>query len=236
MNPTAMTSRSNMSRLLLPIIMLCLPAGLVLAEPPSLSFASKTVKITLKPGESSTQITFPFENRTGKTIEIERQAAPCGCIKAGFKDDKKAYAPGEKGEITAIFKVGNFQGTVRKNVVVWQKGDEATQPSIVLTAEIEIPELVSITPKSLNWKAGEENDAKTCRITFHEGETIHVTGVVTTNNHFFPQLKTITEGKEYEITITPKDTSEAGFGILKITTDSQNSRYRRLQGFVTITR
>lgn len=202
----------------------------------ALAFENKTVEVTAKPGTEQVTLVFPFENKSGETIEIERQASPCGCIKAEIKDGKMTYAPGDKGGVTAIFKVGNLQGTVSKNVVIWQKGDKATAPSVILTAVIEIPELVSITPKSLNWKAGEENGAKAFTIKVNEGETIHVTGMVTTNNHFAPQLKTITDGREYQITITPKDTREAGFAILKITTDSQNPRFSRLQGFATITR
>lgn len=202
----------------------------------ALAFENKSVEVAAKPGTEQVTLVFPFENKSGETIEIERQASPCGCIKAEIKDGKMTYAPGDKGEVTAIFKIGNLQGTVRKNVVIWQRGDKATEPSITLTAVIEIPERVAITPKSLNWKAGGENGAKTFTIRVNEGETIHVTGVVTTNNHFAPQLKTITDGKVYEITITPVDTREAGFAILKITTDSQNPRYNRLQGFATITR
>lgn len=202
----------------------------------ALAFENKSVEVAAKPGTEQVTLVFPFENKSGETIEIVRHASPCGCIKAEIKDGKMTYAPGDKGEVTAIFKIGNLQGTVRKNVVIWQRGDKATEPSITLTAVIEIPERVAITPKSLNWKAGGENGAKTFTIRVNEGETIHVTGVVTTNNHFAPQLKTITDGKVYEITITPVDTREAGFAILKITTDSQNPRYNRLQGFATITR
>jgi Protein of unknown function (DUF1573) len=202
----------------------------------ALAFENKTVKVTAKPGTEQVTLVFPFENKSGETIEIERQASPCGCIKAEIKEGKMTYAHGDKGEVTAIFKVGNLQGTVSKNVVIWQKGDKATDPSVILTAVIEIPERVAITPKTLNWKAGEENVGKTCSIKVNEGETIHVTGVTTTNNHFAPQLKTIADGREYEITINPKDTREAGFAILKITTDSQDPRFCRLQGFATITR
>jgi len=218
----------------LPFIMLHLVVWPALAASPLLSFTSKTVSLTLKPYETSARIVFAFENKSNEAIVVERHATSCSCIEAKFKDNKMAYAPGEKGEITAIFQVANIQGIVRKNVVVWQKGDKAGNPSVTLTAEIEIPELVSITPKSLNWKSGEENDPKAFRIIVQEGESTHVTGVVTTNNDFVPQLKTITKGKEYEVTITPKDSAGPIFGIIKITTDSKTPRYRRLQGFAVI--
>jgi Protein of unknown function (DUF1573) len=220
----------------IPLVSLFVLVPLVGANADALAFENKTVEVTAKPGTEQVTLVFAFENKSGETIEIERQASPCGCIKAEIKDGKMTYAPGDKGEVTAFFKIGNLQGTVSKNVVIWQKGDKATAPSVILTAVIEIPERVSITPKSLTWKTGGENDAKTLTIRVNEGEAIRVTGVVTTNNHFAPQLKTITDGREYEITITPKDTREAGFAILKITTDSQNPRFNRLQGFATIHR
>lgn len=200
----------------------------------SLSFDSLTVETTVDPSTPGVLITFPFTNKTSKSISMDGIAAPCSCIEAKFKDDKKVYQPGESGEVTAVFKAGNFFGTVSKQLVVWQKGDDKTRPSAVLTALIHIPELAAIEPKTLNWSTNETVSSKTCRITINQPEEIHVTEVVTTNNHFATQLKTITSGREYEIVVTPKDTAAPNFAILKISTDCNIPRFARIQAFANI--
>jgi len=46
----------------------------------------------------------------------------------------------------------------------------------------------------------------------------------------------IRDGWEYKLTIKPKKTDTPTFGIVRITTDSENSRYKRGQVFATIRR
>jgi len=67
-----------------------------------------------------------------------------------------------------------------------------------------------------------------------QGKPIHVTKVVCTNNHFSHELKTVRDGLEYELVVTPNETSEASFGILKIYTDSKASRYSLIQAFANV--
>ena len=179
---------------------------------------------------------FPFENKSGETIEITKQAAACACLGATFKNDKKTYAPGEKGELTAKFKLGNFYGTVSKQVLLWQKGDANNKPSIILTTRVTIPELITLSPRTLSWNVGGKTKTQTCKIIVNHKEPIHITKIASTNNHFTPELKTIRDGWEYELTVTAKDTSNTSFGILKITTDSTVSRFRRTQAFVYVRR
>jgi hypothetical protein len=220
-----------------PFILLCLlafPAAISASAAPTLAFENRTVEVTLEPGSETTEISFPFRNNTSEPIEIARHASPCGCISASFKDGKKTYLPGEKGNLEAVFKVGSFSGTLSKQVIVWQKGDSETAPSIVLTAKITIPELLPITPRTLNWATDGAPTPASYRITVNHKEPIRVTGVVVTNSNFRTELKTVTDGREYELVVTPLDTSETSFGIVKITSDSDISRYRLTQAFAYV--
>ena len=206
------------------------------AETATLTFKNKTVETNAEPGAKQLTMVFPFENKSNETIEITKQAAACACLGATFKDDKKTYAPGEKGELTAKFKLGNFYGTVSKQVLLWQKGDANNKPSIILTTRVTIPELISLTPRTLSWDIGGESKTQTCKITVTHKKPIHITKIARTNNNFTPELKTIRDGWEYELTVTAKNTSSTSFGILKITTDSTVSRFRRTQAFVYVRR
>ena len=205
-----------------------------LAELVSLSFENKTVEVIAESGAKDLTMVFPFENKTKQTIEIIRKDAACACLGATFKDGKKIYAPGEKGELTAKFKLGSLSGTVNKQVLLWQNGDTSNKPSIILTTIVTIPELISLTPLTLSWNIGDEEKTQTSKIIVNHKEPIHITKILSTNNNFTTEVKTIREGWEYELTVTAKDTSNISFGILKITTDSTVPRFRRTQAFVYV--
>lgn len=218
-------------------LILCLmfcATGISHASTGYLSFENKTVEVTLEPAATSARIRFPFQNNTEKPIEIAKHASPCSCISASFKGDKKTYLPGEAGELEAVFKVGSFNGTISKQVVIWQKGDDEAKPSIILTANITIPELLSIEPRTLNWEAGKTAAPASYKITVNHKDPVRITGVVTTNNNFSTELKVIREGKEYEVVVSPLQTTETSFGIIKITSDSSIPRYRLTQAFAYV--
>lgn len=198
------------------------------------TFEEKIVAVRVAPGTETIAIEFPFTNESDDTIEISNHATPCACLSASFKNDRKIYAPGDKGKLTAIFDLRNRYGLVEKSVVIWQKGDAPNKPSITLTAKITIPEVVSIAPRTLNWKVGAEPTPKIYTITVENDQPIRVTAIRSTNNLFASELKTIREGWEYELVVTPADTSKTSFGILKITTDSVQPRYRMMSAFAAI--
>ena len=225
-----MTSNNSISVKIL-VVSLILAHFCIASE---LQFDNLTVDITVEPGAKTTEIIFPFSNPSEETVEIEKHQAPCTCISANFKDGQKIYKPGDKGEMVASFNVGNLQGTVKKQIVVWIKDAPKEASPIVLTANITIPEIVTITPRSKIWNTGEKPKPQTYKIAITHGQSVQITEVVTTNNHFEHALKTIQVGKEYELIVTPKNTKETTFGILKITTDSPISRYRRLTAFAAV--
>jgi len=109
-------------------------------------------------------------------------------------------------------------------------------PSIILTTVVTIPELISLTPRTLTWDVGGEVKTQTCKVVVKHKEPIHITKIASTNNNFIPELKTIRDRWEYELTVTAKDTSNISFGILKITTDSTVSRFRHTKAFVYVRR
>lgn len=203
-----------------------------LAEP--LVFESKTIEITLESGKQTADITFLFTNTSQKSVEIAALQAACSCLEAKLKDDKKIYQSGEKGEVTARFNVGSLMGTIEKQVIVKLAGEQPGAVPIILNAKITIPELLEITPRTLNWKLGAEPSTQIQRIRVTHNEPIHITGVVTTNNQFATELKTIRDGWEYEVAVTPGKTSEPGFAIIKITSDSKISRYRMVNAFALV--
>ncbi len=84
------------------------------AEEAKLTFESTLKEVTAEVEDRKFVVVFPFENKSGETIEIVSRDAPCSCLSAKVKDGKLRYAPGEKGEIEAIFMLGSFYGTRKR--------------------------------------------------------------------------------------------------------------------------
>jgi hypothetical protein len=199
-----------------------------------LSFDKTTIAVTLDPEADRTTIRFPFSNTSDQTIEIADHSASCSCLIASFEGGKTVYAPGDKGTVIAIFERGNMVGTVSKNVMIWKKGDAEDAPSISLTVDITIPEIVSITPRTLKWKTGGAAEPKTYAITISGESPLQITRVTSTNSIFSCELKTVRDGWEYELIVTPEDTGASALGIFNLTTDSRIPRFTRITAFAAI--
>src|SRR5438094_6701069 len=99
---------------------------------------------------------FKYQN-TGKTpVHFKSVHASCGCTTA--QSQKEEVPPGDKGEITATFNIGDRTGTQVKTVTV--ETDDPTKPSTVLTLRTIIPQLLEVTPTFVFWKQGEKPDPK----------------------------------------------------------------------------
>jgi hypothetical protein len=151
-----------------------------------------------------------------------------------IKDGKLSYAPGESGLIRADFEMGNFSGTVDKTVALWLDNDPSEKPSVTLTVRVHIPVLVSLEPKTLKWNVGGDASPQTIRITMNHKEPIRVKMVTCSSPAFRHELKTIDDGKIYDLVITPAEISNAGLAIFRIETDCAIERHRLQQAFAVI--
>lgn len=177
---------------------------------------------------------FEFTNRSDKPVRVVKYDAACSCMAVTVRDGKLKYAPGESGLIRAVFEMGNFSGTVDKVVALWLDDDPADKPSVSLTVRVHIPVLVSLEPKTLKWELNGDASPQIIRITMNETSPIRVTGVTSSSPAFKPELKTIEEGKSYELLITPTAIQTPGLGILRIETDAANAKHRLHQAFAVV--
>src|ERR1043166_8045643 len=100
---------------------------------------------------------FKYEN-VGKTpVHFKSVHASCGCTAA--QSQKEQVGPGEKGEITATFNIGDRTGTQIKTVTV--ETDEAAHAVTVLTLKAVLPQMLEINPNFVYWNNGEPPKPKT---------------------------------------------------------------------------
>lgn len=174
---------------------------------------------------------FEFTNHSDKPVTVAKVDPTCSCISVKIKDSKLRYAPGESGLIRTEFDMGNFSGTVDKVVAVWLDDDPVEKPSLALTVRVHIPVLVSLEPKTVKWNLGGKVEPQTIRITMNHTKPIHITGVNSSSEAYTLDLKTVEDGKSYELTVTPANINAPGLAVLRVETDCDIAKHRIQQAF-----
>lgn len=196
---------------------------------------SQTLKEIKAPADAK-KVTadFEFTNLTTKTVKITKYDAACSCMAVVVKGGKLEYAPGESGLLRVDFEMGNFAGTVDKAVALWLDDDPVNKPSITLTVRVHIPVLVSLEPKTVKWEVDGDASPQAIRIAMNHGEPIRIKDVSSSSKAFRFELKTLDEGKLYELIVTPSDIDTPGLGIIRVETDCAIDRHRVQQAFAVV--
>lgn len=214
---------------LLAILFLCAFVGRSSAE---LVLDGKIVEIKPKPEDETVSTIFTFTNKGTKTVKITSVESKCSCISATV--DAASYAAGAKGVGTAEFKVGSFVGRHEKFVVV--NTDDPDQPEFVVTFVLDVPEVIQIEPRTLQWWLDESPDQKETTVKMVGKDPMKITNVTATRDTVEFSWKEIVPGREYRVTVKPKSTKEVSLGALKIETDSKIPKYQRQLAFFSVYR
>ncbi|WP_395745485.1 DUF1573 domain-containing protein [Prosthecobacter sp.] len=190
------------------------------------------IELKPKPEDEEVATTFKFRNTGDKPVKILKLDSACTCLSATL--DKEVYQPGEVGTGTATFKVTSFKGRYEKFVTV--STDDKEQPEWKVNFVLEVPEVVEIKPKNLQWWIGDKPEPKACLVQFVGAEPMKIVGITPTRQNVKFTWKEIKEGREYLITVTPDSTNDTTMGALKIETNSSLDKYRYQLAFFTITK
>lgn len=174
---------------------------------------------------------FEFTNKSGKPVNIAKSDPGCSCLKVQISGGKLLYAPGESGVIRATFDMGNFSGTVDKMIALWLDDDAPEKPSMSLTVRVHIPILVGLEPKTVKWEIGGSREPQTIQVRMAGEKPISVKTVSSSSADFSCELKTVVAGKEYEITVTPREMNSPGMAVIRIETDCELVKHRTQQAF-----
>lgn len=158
-----------------------------------LSFKETVVPVKVAPDQDSITASFPFTNTSGTPVTISKIHVSCDCTTAGAKDNKLTYAPGESGVISAVMKTGNFSGTVDKDMTVHANGS-----AYKLVIRAQIPDIIRMEPRKLEWARGEAAVPKTIKITISKELPVNLTTVDLTGDAFDYEPVTVKKGREYK--------------------------------------
>ena len=144
---------------------------------------------------------FKYQNTGSKPVRFKSVHTSCGCTAA--QSQKEEVPPGEKGEITATFKIGDRTGTQVKTVTV--QTDDPTNVTTVLTLKAVIPQELEINPTFVFWGKGEAPNAKT--IVVHAGKDFSVKQLKVVSSTPDFQTKVEQTGKDqFKIDVQPRET------------------------------
>lgn len=195
-----------------------------------LVFDVNPLLVNPKPEDEEVETTFTFTNNSDKPVKITGLESTCACLEASL--DKAVYGPGEKGVGKAKFKVSSFVGKHEKFLHIYT--DNPLEPDKMLTAIIDVPEIIEINPNNLQWAMGSTPEAKTYVIKMLGTDEIRITNITATRQNVSFEKKEITPGREYQIILKPTSTAEVTIGALKIETDSKIPKYARQMAFFSI--
>ncbi len=196
-----------------------------------LVFESVNVGVTADPKQHELKIDFPFACE-GEAVTVSSVEASCGCISGAV--DKKHLEPGEKGVVTATFKLGNFEGEIIKSIFL--RSDDLENSNRQLTVRITIPKLISITPEVTSWGMGDAPTPKVVTVKVLDQKPIEVLSAVSGRENVTAEVREVEKGRHYEVVLTPKSTAAPMLGALTIKTNSDIPRYQSKMAFFNIVR
>lgn len=180
-----------------------------------LQWEKRTLKFYPAPSETEVAAHFKFKNAGSYAVSIVNLKSSCGCTRASAT--KRTYAPGESGEITAVFNAKSRYGLQEKNIAVTT--DDPRNPETVLVMQVAIMEILQIKPSFVFWKIGEAPAPKTISLKVQNDLPVKAVTVVSDNPGIVARVETVIPEKEFRIVVTPKQTQAATGATLAIQTD-----------------
>jgi hypothetical protein len=212
------------------VFFFCLLTFLPALAPAEMATELPAIEVRPKPADEVVKVSFKFRNKGSKPVKILDLESSCSCLSAEM--DKAEYQPGEEGTGTAEFKVSTFVGRHEKLITALL--NDPAQKEWVITFILDIPAVVDIEPKTLQWWTGEEPVEKTTTVRMNADTPMKITNITATRENVQFSWKEIKPGREYLVTVKPKTTKDVTLGALKIETDSAIPKYQRQLAFFSI--
>lgn len=182
-------------------------AGLLLSTLalPAVALEWKTQHLSIRaaPLQKTAETLFEFTNTGARTVTILGVDTSCDCLEA--TPSAQTFAPGAHGRISARFTLGDRQGVYERIITVTT--DEAKEP-VILRVQLDMPELASLTPRSVEWKLNGPASEQPIDIRIADGLEITIDKVLPTSGLFTCRLETVVSGRHYRLYLAPQNTHE----------------------------
>lgn len=190
------------------------------------------VDVKPKPEDEVATVTFAFKNDGDKPVRILNLESACSCLSATL--DRATYEPGTSGTGKAEFKVSTFVGKQEKAITVTT--DDPKQPEWIITFIMDVPAVVDIEPKMVQWWIGEKVESKEVTVKMTGPDPMKIKNITSTRENVEYSFKEVKPGREFIVTVKPKNTDDVMIGALKLETDSKIPKYQRQLAFFGVVR
>jgi len=167
-----------------------------------LKWEQTAVELHPAPGDKEAVGHFKYQNTGSQPVRFKSVHTSCGCTAA--QSQKEEVPPGEKGEITATFKIGDRTGTQVKSVTV--QTDDPVNATTVLTLKAVIPQELEINPTFVFWGQGEALKPKSIVVRASKDFPVKQLRVTSSSPDFQTKVEQTGNG-QFKIDIQPRDTS-----------------------------
>jgi hypothetical protein len=181
-------------RLSLLCLLLAISGGALRAE---LVFASETLRHDAAFGEREFAGRFTFTNRGAEPVTILKTASSCGCTVPTLA--KQVYAPGESGEILALFTYGSRTGMQRKDVTV-----TTSEGTHQLLLEVSIPLRWKLNQRLLRWNERNATAVQTLTVEFFHGLPTRLERIDINEERFAVESRWSADGTRLTLEIKPR--------------------------------
>ena len=165
--------------------------------------------------------TFKFKNVGNAILKISRVRATCGCTTTRISN--REIAPGEFGEVEAIFRTTGFTGRQRKTIYI--HSNDPLKPVTKLELKGHVKVGVEVKPRRLVFKNVQKDTAVTRELEIKQvGEEELVLGEVTTNLEYLKidsVEKKLGDKKVYIVRVTLEKDAPVGniHGVVEVNTN-----------------
>jgi Protein of unknown function (DUF1573) len=152
---------------------------------------------------------FVFINMGDQLLVISDVRPGCGCTTAGAWD--KQVEPGKTGHIPVQFNSGGYGGSVLKTVTV--SCNDPARKSVLLQIKGAIWKAFDVSPMYAVFNLlpeGQTNQTQVIRIISKDDQPVTVSDPACNNPAFKTELKTVQEGKEFELRVTVSPSQASG--------------------------
>ena len=166
---------------------------------------------------------FAFTNVGNQTLEIRDIDASCGCTTIGEWDRK--VEPGKSGIVPLMLNTTDLIGPTLKNIKM--TCNDSSQPRLVLYMKVDVCKLIDARPKTASFAFGPDfqaNQTRTIWITNNMEQPVTLKKPAFTNDSFKAELKTITEGRIFQLLVTAVPPLPEGSSIFPITIQTSSPK------------
>ena len=181
-----------------------------------LVFEKTQIDLHPKAGDQEAVANFKYENKGKTVVNIKNVRSSCGCTVATLK--KNDVEPGEKGEVTATFKIGGRTGVQSKTVTV--ETDDPNNPVVNLVLQATIAQALDVQPSFVFWEQGEAPKPKKITVKAAKDFTVNKLDVTSSAPDFTATVEKGSGPGEFTINVVPKKTDVMVASTLTIKPDT----------------